>query len=757
LIKFFLCFFICLFFIPAVLPGQVADTTLRLPSSTSVSPGTANAIKGIEGDLQKPFKTMSSSSLKSLFKLPIDTSRKKKKIEFHAKMFTDVSYSNIAGTPNQFNGFYSRIGIDPSIKILGIPFSGELSLNMQNSQVRFDYSTASVQFDMDQYKDQVKSQYLKYMSNIENFYSKDEAAQVTKIGDTMERMNLCQKMITSPNYEKTLTSLLSKARALEDSAKRAARVQAKDSCYERDSCDTKDYKTITDSIKKLENYAKDYKTAQQYINSHQNDLRKLEQYKNFLSTVKNSNDISQIPGVSKDLNSKNIIDQKLQIFSSIQKFGIGKVNLNYSQFTLSNQNVYGLDIEYLIKNLIYVGGGLGVPAAFNLGFTPQFFTQATNTIGKMNRFITFLRIGVGKVKGNHLHLIYFGYTQKFGAVSTYAPNMPPANSVLSLEFQQSILRDLKFSGEAAISNSSYENRVASFAPVGKDDSTKALVVNYALRAALDGQIKKTETNLGAKFELVSNNFSTIGNPFLMKAYMTTSINGKQTLFDKRVTATDVLTYSIIGLGQSGFTNSSMMNNLTVVVKPGAKMNFSCSYMYMKQLPMGENENPINFSTHSSNFIQQYMAKIKKVKLTTALTSVFNISKNQSAEFNSSNISFQNGLKETVLFPKGFSFVPGAGLMLNNAGLPTNNSLHPGYWVEAGNSFNIKGKVTMQYQGRYSVDQVYGNNLNISGSLTAKLYKNLAMNAKCQVTVYQGIGLIPSNQSLSFGGGLSYSF
>ena len=97
------------------------------------------------------------------------------------------------------------------------------------------------------------------------------------------------------------------------------------------------------------------------------------------------------------------------------------------------------------------------------------------------------------------------------------------------------------------------------------------------------------------------------------------------------------------------------------------------------------------------------------------------------------------------------------MITSNAGLLANNQLHTGYWVEAGNTFNIKEKITMQYQGRYSVDPTYGNNFNISGAITAKLYKTLSMSANCRATVYQGVGIIPSNQSLNFGGGFSYSF
>ena len=213
------CFFL-VFISSIALHAQTVDSTRRSSFLPNTITGVNEIDSGSSNNLHKSFMSIASSKLTGKLKSSLGIFQKmKKKPEFHARVFNETNYVNVSNDPSSYNGIYTRTGIAPTLKILGIPLSGELSIATQNSQVRFDYSTASMQFDMPQYKSQVKESYLKYIGDLNHFFSADEATAVSKISDTVKRMQDCEKLISSPNYDKDLNSLIGQAKSMEDSSK----------------------------------------------------------------------------------------------------------------------------------------------------------------------------------------------------------------------------------------------------------------------------------------------------------------------------------------------------------------------------------------------------------------------------------------------------------------------------------------------------------------------------------------------------------
>ncbi len=836
--------------------------------------------------MQKGFKQLSpSKSGLPSFKLPIDTSKKHKKFEIHGKVSVEGDYIENTDAPSSYNGIFSKVDFAPTLRLFGLPFTGDASLCLQNGQVRWDYSNFNFQFDCDKYQSELKNNYQKYIQDMNHFFPPSEAEKVSGMDDSLKRMDQCQKTVSSPGYYQLMKKLIAQSKRMQDSLSHPR----KDSCGYPivDSAAIKRHRAVNDSINHLKKYQQDFDNIQKYVSANKKLYEELLQYKSFLEKVKNAASLSEIlagvpsrsplsggspanapeqiasmdatvkryddfgkivndPGfkplvkqlsstakslkdsidhppldscgypvvdstkirrykmlndsvshmhkseseynnLHKYINDHSQLYQKLQeyrsydqkikgaanpstelsklenksglnkkpkFFGSIQKLAIGRVNINYSPLTIYNQSIFGVNVEYLINNRFYVGGGIGVPAAFNFGFAPSILTHPGSMLQNANRYLAFLKAGIGTEKGNHIYLIYLTYAQKFSNTAVFFPNMAPANSVLALEVQQNVLKKIKVTAEAALSNTSYFSRSASFEPFSFAKNNMAF--NFAFRTSAEGTVKKTQTTITVKAEAISGNFATSGNPFLRNGLIDYGLTLKQLLLKNKLTLTNTTEHQILGFQQPGLTSENLTNTLAANLSVNKNVNLSATYIFAKQLPTTFETFPTNFSLHTVSFMQQYFEKLGKLRTSTIFTSVLSYSGNSNPEFSTASLSIQNGAKQVFNLGKGITFQPGGGCILANSFGALDN-FHVGYWVEAGNTFNFKAKVLIQYSAKYIINPVMGNNANANASISIKIYKKLQFLSKGVFTFYKTAYGDFTNTYWTASGGLNYTW
>lgn len=122
---------------------------------------------------------------------------------------------------------------------------------------------------------------------------------------------------------------------------------------------------------------------------------KMQLYKNLIRNNQDGN--AYLGGLQESISRLGVngfnIPKKYRLLSGIQKFGIGRNQLNYSELTIKNMSLTGVNFEY--NSWYYF--------AFATGKIDYRFRDfVINPLKRNTQHITLARIGVGRLEGNHL-------------------------------------------------------------------------------------------------------------------------------------------------------------------------------------------------------------------------------------------------------------------------------------------------------------------------------------------------------------------
>lgn len=659
-------------------------------------------------------------------------------IKVQAGFFADGEYVSNSLLPPQANGAHYKIGMEGIVNIGKFPFNAGVTLNFFNKQFWADYTLVHFNFDTRAFSDKMKSSYLDYLGDINNFYSPEVAEQVLGYKDSLFRMDEINHTLSNKDYYHTLRDLQKQLPALKDSVLKNSLDSTK---YAR-------YQAVSDSIEKYKNLPNEYSSLEKYKSNHKDLQSKLDHYESYKDSVQNTENVLNNPAMKQQLEKTGILTKKDKFFAGVQKLGIGRINLDVSDYTIRSQSLYGCNIDYLIKDLYYIGGGLGVASQTNLQFNTSYLFNQNRSQPKFNRFMGYIRFGLGPLDGNHLHFIYMPYGEKFRTDTSniISPSVPPANSVLSLVYKYKLLKTFAFEGELATSNSNFVERYATFSPF--ETKNRKSNFNYAVKTTFSGRIEKTATVIGVKFNMVSDNFFSGANPYLRRDIAEYGINLSQGLFDNKLTLTSMLNHNFSGLISKVNKQSvlSSFHSINISALPQARYNLS--YNLIKQFVPTSNTGFIN---HTFNLQQDYTYNIRKVQFSTVFNTNYSISRSTASELNTKNHQLQNSLEQTLLFPKGVQLDATGGI------ISSKNNTSPltlSYWAETGNNFTIKSKVRLGYSFKYMKDIIHADNYFVTGMLTTDACKGLHINLSGQYQLIVNSGL---RYNLRAQAGISYSF
>lgn len=213
----------------------------------------------------------------------------------------------------------------------------------------------------------------------------------------------------------------------------------------------------------------------------------------------------------------------LQSVLSIDRFGIGLVNPLYSEFTLSNASIKGIDIGINKQNYFY---------DVTMGkTTKQVISPFLNSLPEYDRYIAVARMGYGELKKDFIAIEYLHAFDK----DNIDPLIPKVNNgVINISARYTFLKQLLLEGNAAQSTykESYlntENRVV-------NGTSNASIGSEYMRAY---QIKATQSigknaKVEAEVKQTGAGFRTVGNPFLRRNFRELELKYEQQLFKKKI-------------------------------------------------------------------------------------------------------------------------------------------------------------------------------------------------------------------------------
>lgn len=712
------------------------DTTSK---SFGVDSSTMNGVmqKGKDAVLEKLdyYNQSITKEVKSI--LPAkDTS--KTRLTFEGAVNAEGQYVYNSFYPPSLNGIYTRVGINGSLKLGKLPFTASVNLNFKDNRFWADYTIANINFDTKTFLNDLKTNYVDYLSNMENFYPKELSDQVLNYKDSLAKFNDLQQTLTSRSYYDTLRSMSAQLKGYQDSLS----IDSTNAAYKSKA------QSIKDSIDRYKGMAKEYADLEKYKTENQDLSKYLDKYNNYLDSVKNTDNILSIPGVKDQLKKAGILTEKAAAFSGVQKMGIGRVQFELSELTAQGQSVFGFNFDYLIKDLIYTGIGLGIASPNNFQFNPSNsgFNQPLQF--NFNKFMGYLRFGVGIPAKDHIHLIYLSYGEKFGAQNStnIFPGIAPASSVLSLEFRKLYKKLLTWDGEIATSNSNYIKRQATFSPF---DTRPKAPFNFAARTALNISIEKTSSNIGTKLRMFSENFSSPGMPFMRRNFLEYSINAVQPLFNNKLNLSTMFGHNIMGLTGSENKSSFINTSNSVMLRAFTPASYTLTHTMVKQVGSGTRG---LFTNHTVSAIQQYTYG-KKVQAVTNLNFTFTTTQyKMNGETNRNTRMYQPAIQQQLLFKGGVNLSFGGGAIVSEA---TGSQLQQvSYWAETGNSFSIKQKASINYNLRYMKDLRGTNNYLGTLGINATLYKGLQLRINQNIQYIADVRSRINSQTTL---GLSYSF
>lgn len=670
--------------------------------------------------------------IKSVFTDPAN-----RKISVIGKLQTEGEYVNNSYAPSASNGFYYRAGINATVTIGKLPFTAGVTLNFKDQKVLLNYTQFNFNFDSKKYTDELKSSYLSYLGDINNFYSPEVAGQVLNYKDSLNKWQSLKTELSGKEYYSKLQNFSKELKPLQESLMKTT----------LDSTQYKKYQSINDSIKLYKNKSNEYSNLDKYKSQNKGLQKQLEEYEGYKDKVKKTDNVLAQPEMKEGMKKAKILDKTGSVFSGIQKLGIGRTVLNLSDFTIRNRTIFGFDFAYLIKNIYYVGVGFGSISPSNYQFSPTVSFQQTMPSFSTPKLIGYLRFGIGAANDNHLHIIYTSYGEKFTAQNaTGLPNVPPANSVLALVFKQKIDKNFSFDGEFATSNSNFIDRAATFAPFEIKQSNSKF--NFAAKGVFTGKIEKSSTSFIARVNVVSDNFNSAGNMFSRKDYLESGVNINQLLLEGKLNFSSMFNYNMSGLisgtnKQSFFTSSNSVSAI-----PFSHGRYTFTYTTVKQFSTARGG---GMSTHMINLQQQYTYSIKKIQLSTLLSTNYSISDLTYSEQHSKTHQIQNSLQEIISFPKSVRLLIGGGLTFTKSNTIPNQYY---YWVETGNSFSIKSKATLGYSVKYLRDNIGTNNVFVNANLNTEIGKGFSAILRGQVQMATGL---QQRLNISVSAGLSYNF
>lgn len=458
------------------------------------------------------------------------------------------SFATNAQNPMQRNELmYSRLYVSPKFTVLGLPFTSNLFYTTESNNT-YKNNYFAFRLDVNSLRQSAVEQMQKEideLNKVDRLRQFEISAKSIESDKINQQMEVLKKQVPDyDNWQQTLKQeaerkvnekLDAEKKALEEKLKTASEKEKEELMqaygHKKDSMLLSVKSSINDSISAIR-----AKTGENLDTAKLNKLLALEKQYESLQKQKEKLELlrkadttgmaSKIAGIR---NPKNIRDQMksgmpnqglLKSVLAVDRFGIGLTGAMYTDFTLSNMSLKGVDIGVSKKKYFWDA---------TIGKTSkQFILPFSSSKIVYNRPTGALRFGIGSRSSDFLALTYFSAFD-LNAIDSFAPNVN--NSVLSIGGKLSLLKGMTVEGEWAQSQYKEQYHYKVITTNTSNNISANGTMSYQLKAV-------QQSGKNTKFEIqtrqVGAAFRTIGNPFLRRNFRELESKVEQLFFKQKI-------------------------------------------------------------------------------------------------------------------------------------------------------------------------------------------------------------------------------
>lgn len=268
----------------------------------------------------------------------------------------------------------------------------------------------------------------------------------------------------------------------------------KDSIYERFLELYNSQRTKADSI------AREVTTLKEQLFSKRRSLDSAKIF--YASKMRSYSNLNNLKDSLEEVLPDTIFPKRYALLSSIRKLSVGTATVDYSELSVKNITVSGIQIEVNPKWYYAVAGGI-IRYRFRDYLLPE------NRSG--SQYLGLVRFGKGKPESNHLYFTYYFGKRKLYNYNTAAnPNAysSPNGSLTGITLEQKIMlsENISVTAEFAKSSIPYYNRINQTGKLlsGSFDFGDRSNEAYSIKANIN--VPKTNTRMEGYYKRYGENF-----------------------------------------------------------------------------------------------------------------------------------------------------------------------------------------------------------------------------------------------------------
>ncbi|MCC6290074.1 MAG: hypothetical protein IT249_19520 [Chitinophagaceae bacterium] len=478
-------------------------------------------------------------------------------LKINGNILYDVNYRSRIDTPYAEKDVYQHT-LQTRIDILykdKYPLKLYVTSRFSNTPLFRNYTDFNLRFNPADFKRIAKQQLLeaakqwlaKKVTNLDSISSLIESkkAAIASLRQSLENPDLKQKIVEDREkefYSKKHQLIAPDLNDLKDAVIDSASALLENKLTNRLSKSGDSLKTKIDSLTEKYTYYKDsLEKKKEKLDSLERELQKLEsQYRKAKSiSEQNIADFNRQIENEKDINKlidrlnlpDTILPKGYKTLSGIQSFNIGRSIADYSELSVKNISITGIQAEYNTGYYYAIAAG-------KVDYRFRDYIVPNHT--RSNQYVALVRFGKGTKSGNHIFLTYYtGKRQLYNAsVSTQPNNSIPGYHLagITIEGLYKLNKNITVVGEIAKSTiPSYSldsiGKKTWMSSIGKMNSRR----NEAYSMRLNSYFPKTLTRFNGYVAYIGANFQSFSTFTTGAAQLRWMARLEQAFFKKQLT------------------------------------------------------------------------------------------------------------------------------------------------------------------------------------------------------------------------------
>ena len=246
-------------------------------------------------------------------------------------------------------------------------------------------------------------------------------------------------------------------------------------------------------IAEAASYESQYKAAKQKYQGRADSILAIIHAAKDINTLKEKITALNIPD--------SVLPKSYKKLLAVRSFGIGTMPVNYSELTIKNISITGLQAEYNPSYYIPVASGF---------ISYRFRDYIINNTRQPRQYVTALRFGVGKVDGNNIiATVYQGkkYLYDYSTRTDSVQNLPDYRLMgIALSARYQVNKNISVTGEVAKSSLPYYSSLPDKGSIIHSTFLLKEHSNEAYAFTATGIFPATHTKLSGSYRHTGNNF-----------------------------------------------------------------------------------------------------------------------------------------------------------------------------------------------------------------------------------------------------------